>query len=162
MDSINKRIKEIRQNLHMSQEEFGRAIGLSKSGISNIENGNRGVRDAHIKLICTTFNISENWLRTGNTLAAQVRTLQVFDDFLESLGYIVDMDGIVLNSHTEDITDENNQVIGHSEIADEVDPIYHITKNGITTTFSSSEWNNFQKEIENSIDFQIWKKQRNL
>ena len=39
--TINDRVKEVRKNLSLSQEEFGNKIGLSKSGISNIENGTR-------------------------------------------------------------------------------------------------------------------------
>lgn len=62
---INKRIKEIRIRLNLSQEEFGNSIGLSKSGISNIENGTRSVTPKHIKLIGLVYNINESWLKTG-------------------------------------------------------------------------------------------------
>ncbi len=50
---------------NMSQEELGERIGLSRSGISNIEKGKRALNDRHIKLICTEFNVNETWLRTG-------------------------------------------------------------------------------------------------
>lgn len=62
---MNERIKELRENLNMSQEAFGKEIGLVKSSISNIENGSRSVTEKHIKLITTYFNVSEEWLRTG-------------------------------------------------------------------------------------------------
>ena len=41
--TINDRFKELRKALGLSQEEFGNKIGLSKSGISNIESGTRNV-----------------------------------------------------------------------------------------------------------------------
>lgn len=64
---MNDRIKYLRsQILKLSQEEFGEKIGLSKSGISNIETGFRNVTEQHIKLICSEFNVSEHWLRTGH------------------------------------------------------------------------------------------------
>lgn len=63
--SINERIKEIRTLKHMSQEQFGNAIGISKSGISNIENGTRNVTQRHIKLICSELNVNEEYLKTG-------------------------------------------------------------------------------------------------
>lgn len=63
--TINERVKEVRKRLHLSQEEFGNKIGLSKSGISNIENGTRNVNPKHIKLIGAVFNINESWLMTG-------------------------------------------------------------------------------------------------
>lgn len=64
--NANQRIKQLRENLGISQEKLGETIGLSKSGISSIENGNRSVTEKHIKLISTCFNVSEEWLRTGN------------------------------------------------------------------------------------------------
>ncbi|MEX2461275.1 MAG: helix-turn-helix transcriptional regulator [Paenibacillaceae bacterium] len=63
--TIYKRVMEIRNALHMSQEAFGEGIELSKSGISNIENEVRGVTDRHIKLICLVYNVNEEWLRNG-------------------------------------------------------------------------------------------------
>ncbi len=63
--SINDRFKELRKSLGISQEEFGKKIGLSKSGISNIESGTRNVTDKHIKLVCSEFPVNEEWLKTG-------------------------------------------------------------------------------------------------
>ena len=51
--TINDRFKELRKIFGLSQEELGNKIGLSKSGISNIESGKRNVTDKHIKLICS-------------------------------------------------------------------------------------------------------------
>lgn len=62
---MNDRIKELRNKLGMSQEEFGSKIGLSKSGISSIENHQRAVTDKHVKLISFEFGVNEAWLRTG-------------------------------------------------------------------------------------------------
>jgi len=62
---INARFKQVRLELAMGQEEFGSEIGLSKSGISNIESGVRKVTDKHVKLVCAIFNVSETWLRSG-------------------------------------------------------------------------------------------------
>lgn len=63
--TINERVKEVRKRLNLSQEEFGNRIGLSKSGISNIEKGTRNVTSKHVKLICLTFDVNESWLMTG-------------------------------------------------------------------------------------------------
>ncbi|MDC7288496.1 helix-turn-helix domain-containing protein [Blautia schinkii] len=64
---MNERIKELRSELlNLSQEQFGERIGLSKSGISNIESGVRNVTDKHIKLICSEFDVREEWIRTGS------------------------------------------------------------------------------------------------
>jgi transcriptional regulator with XRE-family HTH domain len=65
MNEINLRVKELRDALELNQEQFGNAIGLSKSGISSIESGSRNVTDKHIKLLVMSFNVNEVWLRYG-------------------------------------------------------------------------------------------------
>ncbi|MFF5993669.1 helix-turn-helix transcriptional regulator [Lysinibacillus sp. KU-BSD001] len=65
MNEENNRIKELRKALDLNQEDFGDAIGLTKSSISNVEKGVRNVTEQHIKLITTAFNVNEHWLRTG-------------------------------------------------------------------------------------------------
>ena len=64
---MNTRIKELRKTLKKSQEDFGKLLGLSKSGVSDIESGRRNVTEQHIIMLrnCKDFNINEKWLRTG-------------------------------------------------------------------------------------------------
>ena len=63
--TINQRVRAVREDKGLSMEQFGSEIGLSRSGISAIEYASRKVTDKHIKLICSAFGVSENWLRTG-------------------------------------------------------------------------------------------------
>lgn len=61
-----ERVKAIRKAKEMSMKQFGERIGnISKSTISNIENGNRNLTDLMLKSICSEFNVNEDWLRTG-------------------------------------------------------------------------------------------------
>lgn len=62
---MHNRIKSLREDLNLSQEAFGAKIGLTRSGVSNIENGQRSVSERHIKLLVSAFHVSEQWLRTG-------------------------------------------------------------------------------------------------
>lgn len=63
---MDKRLKQIRNNLGLSQEEFGKKIGIeSRAHISSLENGNRNITDRIIKDTCREFGINEKWLRTG-------------------------------------------------------------------------------------------------
>lgn len=62
---MNRRIKELRKALNISQEELAHAMGLSPSGVSNIECGNRKVNDKHIRMLNMTYNVNPDWLRTG-------------------------------------------------------------------------------------------------
>lgn len=46
-------------------EAFGSRIGVSKSTISNIENGNREATEHMIKSICREFGADYMWLTSG-------------------------------------------------------------------------------------------------
>lgn len=65
--NLNERIREVRKKAKLNQTEFGEKLGVSRSVIANIELdlNKTGVPDNIIKLICYSFKINENWLRTG-------------------------------------------------------------------------------------------------
>ena len=49
----------------MSQEEFGKKIGLTRFTISNLESGKRNITERVIADICREYRVNESWLRTG-------------------------------------------------------------------------------------------------
>jgi transcriptional regulator with XRE-family HTH domain len=59
------RIRLIRKTLHLKQDAFAKQIGLTQTAMSMIEGGKTALTEKNIKLICVTFNINEQWLRTG-------------------------------------------------------------------------------------------------
>lgn len=65
-----ERIKLLRtEQLHMTQTEFGEALGVKRDVINNIENNrlkNPEKQEPIYRLMCEKFNVSEEWLRTGN------------------------------------------------------------------------------------------------
>ena len=63
---MNDRIKEVRQYFKLTLEEFGRRIGMTKSGLSKVERGENGTTEQTITSICREFNVNEEWLRTGS------------------------------------------------------------------------------------------------
>ena len=63
--SILNRIRLVRKNLGLNQEEFARQIGLTQTALSMIELEKVALTDKNIKLMCATFAVDENWLRTG-------------------------------------------------------------------------------------------------
>lgn len=62
---MNERMKELRKAMGKSQEEFGKILGITKSGVSDIESGRRNVTEQHI-IMLRNENVNEDWLRTGN------------------------------------------------------------------------------------------------
>lgn len=62
---MNERIKELRKALGLTQQEFASRIGSVQNTITGYETGRRVPSNQVIALICKTFNVDENWLRTG-------------------------------------------------------------------------------------------------
>lgn len=75
---MNERLRELRKALGMSMEEFGKLLGITKSGVSDIENGRRSVTDQHIKVLTIQSlkgeYLNEAWLRTGEGQMFKART----------------------------------------------------------------------------------------
>ena len=63
--TINQRIKQLRKHCKLNQDDFGKRIGLKHGAISKMEKPGNTVIDQNIRLICDTFNVSEDWLRAG-------------------------------------------------------------------------------------------------
>ena len=63
---IKVRIRYFRKDIKkLTQDEFRKAINLSRSNLASIETGAVNITDRVIADICKTFNISEHWLRNG-------------------------------------------------------------------------------------------------
>jgi len=64
---VKDRIKKVRQheNVNLSQEAFGKRLGVTGAGISKIESGDRNASEQIILGICREFDVNETWLRTG-------------------------------------------------------------------------------------------------
>jgi transcriptional regulator with XRE-family HTH domain len=63
--SINRRIKQVREMLNLSQVQFSRIISLSSGYLAGVEVEKRKVNKRIIKLICSSFNANEAWLQSG-------------------------------------------------------------------------------------------------
>lgn len=62
---MNELIKELRKVLNLTLDDFGERLGVTKAAVSRWEKGERSISEQTIKLICSEFNVNENWLRTG-------------------------------------------------------------------------------------------------
>jgi transcriptional regulator with XRE-family HTH domain len=63
--TVSERVKELRKSMNLTLEKFGNKLGVEKSAISKIENGENGLTDQMTKLMVKEFGVNENWLRTG-------------------------------------------------------------------------------------------------
>lgn len=67
MKDINLRFKELRKKCGKTQTEMGKVLGLSVSGVSDIENGRRNVTEQHLIMLSNWKEnlVNINWLRSG-------------------------------------------------------------------------------------------------
>ena len=63
---MNERLKKVRLRAGLSQEEFGKRIGIESRGhISALESGNKNITERIIKDVCREFKIRYQWLADG-------------------------------------------------------------------------------------------------
>lgn len=62
---IGSRVKELRSSLNLSQEQFGQKIGLTKSGVSNVEKGKSFMSQDVLSKIVSGFNGNLNYIING-------------------------------------------------------------------------------------------------
>ena len=88
---IFERISLLRKELKLSQDKFGKKIGVSRDVINNIEHNRLSrpeQKEPLYRLICQEFNVNENWLRTGDGdmfLAPEDEVASAISEILEDV-----------------------------------------------------------------------------
>ena len=62
---MKSRIKKLRKELNLTQDAFASELGIVRNTVSQYEIGTRVPSNAVISLICTKYNVNEEWLRKG-------------------------------------------------------------------------------------------------
>ncbi len=62
---MKDRIKQLRQGLGLTQDEFSSRIGITKASISKIENGANSASEQTLRSMCREYGASYLWLTTG-------------------------------------------------------------------------------------------------
>ncbi|MCI8285349.1 MAG: helix-turn-helix transcriptional regulator [Firmicutes bacterium] len=78
---MKTRIRKIRLDNNLTQEEFASKIELSRNFISQMESGTKVPSERTIKSICREFNINYEWLVSGR--GSEHKTQE--DDFTECI-----------------------------------------------------------------------------
>lgn len=66
---INEKMKELRTQLHLSQDFVAKYLGVNRSTVSQMENGNRKILADEIPMLCTLFGVSADVLCNGAELS---------------------------------------------------------------------------------------------
>ncbi len=114
MEEINKRFVLLRKELGLSQRGLGDSIGLSNSGVSNIENGIRSVTDQHIRLLQSEFNVNADWLRTGEgKMFVQSETFS-FDEQVKKSN-LTELETAIMRGYMELSRDTREEIVSMLE-----------------------------------------------
>ncbi|MDR1785505.1 MAG: helix-turn-helix transcriptional regulator [Spirochaetaceae bacterium] len=65
LPTLGARVKWLRKELGLTQEQFARLISVSDALVAFIETDRRVAKDRIIKLIADSFSVSREWLKTG-------------------------------------------------------------------------------------------------
>lgn len=84
---IGERIKMVRKSLKITQNELAISIGLKRNTIANYEIGQIQPSDRTIADISRVYNVSEEWLRTGQgEMFVQISPDEELDYILGQIG----------------------------------------------------------------------------
>ena len=81
---LNTRIREIRRDEKLSQEEFAKRLNISRGQVACYESGRRSLSNRTILDICDKFDINEKWLRDGEGPKKREKT--EFDELAYMMG----------------------------------------------------------------------------
>ena len=96
METQGSRLKKIRKELKLSQEEFGKKIGLTRAAIAAVEaDNNKFSNDVLCKLILT-FDVNVNYLLVGKgNIFNAPEFEQVKDELARQVRQILREEGLI-------------------------------------------------------------------
>lgn len=83
---METRIKKIRKELDLTQQEFAERIGVKRNTVATYEMGRSTPSDSALSLICREFNVNEEWLRSGTGEMFKASPTEVLDALAEEYG----------------------------------------------------------------------------
>ncbi len=69
MKQVNERIKELRTQLHLSQDYVAKFLGLSRSTYTQMENGNRKILADDVAKLSNLFGVTADSLLNENEMS---------------------------------------------------------------------------------------------
>ena len=64
---VGKRLRNIRNQLHLTREQFAERAGISPQFLAEIENGQKGLSADTLYKICTRFHVSADYILLGQS-----------------------------------------------------------------------------------------------
>jgi hypothetical protein len=97
---LNERLKQLRDALGLSQEDFGKRIGSARNTIANYELGRRKPSKTTLKAICREFRVNYFWLTEGELPMFSGTPESVVDEIAEDYN-LDDLDKKIIEKYLE-------------------------------------------------------------
>ena len=97
---MSERLKNLRKELKMNQEEFGRRLGVSNTAISKLEKGERNITEQMVLSICREFRVNYFWLTEGKGDMFVGTPKDVVDEIAEDYN-LDDLDKKIIQKYLE-------------------------------------------------------------
>lgn len=106
---INERIRLLRESVSLTQEEFGKRLGVSRSVIKNLDYKKTKPKDLFIEHLCNTFKVNHEWLETGKGDMFVTISEYIVDKLIKEYN-LDDVDDIIIRSYLNLSSDERSTV----------------------------------------------------
>jgi transcriptional regulator with XRE-family HTH domain len=121
------RVKEIRIILGVKQKDFANKLGITAASLSRIEANLQRLTDAMVRLICTLFDVNEDWIRTGrgDMFKSAKEDIPGLSDLLEIYNTLDSISRRMILDHAQYLLEAKNKqsIQGESpETANEAEP----------------------------------------
>lgn len=84
--TIGERIKKVRKENNLTQQTFAEKLGNTQNTIARYETDRVTPSSSAVTLICKTYNIREEWLRTGDgEMHARQEAISLNDPTLDNM-----------------------------------------------------------------------------
>jgi transcriptional regulator with XRE-family HTH domain len=122
--NIYERVYELRKSLNIKQGDFAKSLGLTNAAVSMIEKGKNPLTETNLRLICLTYGINEDWLRTGEgEMFDPVNNDPLIKEVVELMQKMDESDRIVVLNYVRWYVSQQQTLRGKSpDAAKDADP----------------------------------------
>lgn len=109
---LNERLKQIRKAVNKTQKEFGKILGVNRDAYASYETGRVIPSELFIKHLCDTFNVNEEWLKSGTGEMFKETKASILDEFGKA-NNLTDIEKALVEAYVELSPDERNAVVNY-------------------------------------------------
>lgn len=114
MNDISSRIEQLIKKLDISNAEFARRIGVTRSSVSLWINGPNVPSETTLREICRQFNVDYNWLKFGES-EMFLKTPTSFSKAMQLKFELSDTEALFISTFLESDKQTRNALISFTQ-----------------------------------------------